>query len=83
MLLIAVRNVAEAQKMSKVAQEANVSRESLYKTLSGEGNPLMGNLRNIVNALGLKIIVVRKESVPAEHYDPEGSEPPSRASVSK
>lgn len=65
MLLVAVRNVAEAHKMSRVAREASVNRVSLYKTLSSGGNPLLGNYRNIMSALGLKLLVVPKQSANA------------------
>ena len=68
MLLVAVRNVAEAHKMSHVAREANVSRESLYKTLSSEGNPLLVSYRNVMNALGLKnLIAVPKDALIGEN----------------
>jgi len=61
MLLVAMRNVAEAHKMSHVAQEANVNRESLYKTLSSEGNPRLGNFRSILDVFGLRIHVAPKQ----------------------
>jgi probable addiction module antidote protein len=60
MLLVAIRKVAEARKMSQVAKDADVSRESLYKTLSSDGNPLLANFRAILDALGLKVEVVPK-----------------------
>jgi probable addiction module antidote protein len=61
MLLVAVRKVAEAHKMSRVAREANVNRESLYKTLSSEGHPLLESFRNIIGAVGLKLLAVPKD----------------------
>lgn len=57
MLLVAMRNVAEAHKMVRVAKDANVSRESLYRTLSDEGNPRLKNFRTILGTFGLKIKV--------------------------
>lgn len=63
MLLIAMRNVAEAHRMSRVAEEANVNRESLYKTLSSGGNPRLENFRSILDVLGLKILVAPKEGI--------------------
>jgi probable addiction module antidote protein len=61
MLLVAMRNVAEAHKMSRVALGANVNRESLYKTLSREGNPRLETLASILDVFGLKIAVVPKK----------------------
>src|ERR1039458_1225510 len=38
--LVALRNVAEAQKgLAKVAAKAHVNRENLYRMLSAKGNP--------------------------------------------
>jgi probable addiction module antidote protein len=55
MFLKALRNVAEARRMSKVAEQAGVSRESLYRTLSEEGNPRFNTLTSILRVLGLRI----------------------------
>jgi probable addiction module antidote protein len=61
MLLVAVRNVAQAQKMAKVADRAGVNRESLYRTLSEEGNPTLDTLSSVLEALGLEIVVKVQE----------------------
>src|SRR6266404_3918116 len=57
MFLVALRNVAEAHRMAKVAGEAGVAREALYKTLSEEGNPRFDTLGAILKAVGLRIAV--------------------------
>ena len=57
MFLVALRNVAEAHKMAKVADEAGVAREALYRTLSEEGNPRFDTLGAILKAVGLRISV--------------------------
>ena len=54
MFLVALRNVAEAFQMSKVAAAAGVSRESLYRMLSDTGNPTHASLRGIAKAIGLR-----------------------------
>jgi probable addiction module antidote protein len=61
MLLVAVRNVAEAQKMAKVASRAGVNRETLYRTLSEDGNPTLNTLHSVLEALGLEIVVKAQE----------------------
>jgi probable addiction module antidote protein len=54
--LIALRNVAEAQGgIGALAKKAHVGRESLYKTLSGVGNPRWNTLVSLVIALGLNL----------------------------
>ena len=50
--LIALRNVAESRRMAAVAAEAGLSRESLYRTLSEEGNPTLSSLVGILKAVG-------------------------------
>jgi len=41
--------------MSQVAKDAGLSRESLYKALSGERVPSFDTMLKVINALGLKI----------------------------
>ncbi|MDQ2945664.1 MAG: putative addiction module antidote protein [Acidobacteriota bacterium] len=55
MLLIALRDVAEAKQMSKVAEDAGVAREALYKMLSEAGNPRYSSLAGVLSALKLRI----------------------------
>lgn len=56
--LLALRDVAEAQKgMARVASEAGVNRENLYRMLSEEGNPRLSSLYAVLEALGLRIAV--------------------------
>jgi probable addiction module antidote protein len=57
MLLVALRNVAEARQMSKVAEGAGVNRESLYRMLSETGNPTYSSLTGVLNTLGLKLSI--------------------------
>jgi probable addiction module antidote protein len=57
MLLIALRDVAEARQMSKVAADAGVQRESLYRMLSETGNPRYSSLYAVLAALGYKLTV--------------------------
>jgi probable addiction module antidote protein len=55
-LLLALRDVAEAQKgMARVASEAKVNRENLYRMLSEEGNPRLSSLYAVLDALGFFI----------------------------
>ena len=41
--------------MSQVAEDAGLSRESLYKALSGERNPDFTTILKVIGALGLKL----------------------------
>lgn len=54
--LVALRNVVEAHGgISALAKETDLNRESLYRTLSREGNPTLGNLFLMLDALGLEL----------------------------
>jgi probable addiction module antidote protein len=56
LFLIALRNVAEAQGgVGALAKKAHVGRESLYKTLSGTGNPKWHTLVSLCMAMGLNL----------------------------
>jgi probable addiction module antidote protein len=57
LFLMALRNVAEAKGMSKLARETQLNRENLYRMLSSEGNPQFSSLTNLLNALGFQLIV--------------------------
>ena len=57
--LAALRTVAEALGMAKVAKAAGVPRESLYRALSASGNPRFSTLHAILKAAGLKFAVER------------------------
>jgi len=58
--LTALRNVAEARGMSRLAEETGLNRESLYRTLSSDGNPTLHTLNAIFDALDLKMGVAEK-----------------------
>ena len=47
--------VARAKGMSQIANETHLSRESLYRALSSEGNPEFATVMSVVKALGLKL----------------------------
>jgi probable addiction module antidote protein len=51
----ALGNIARAKGMSQVARDAGLSRESLYKALSGERTPTFDTILKVVDALGLKL----------------------------
>lgn len=60
--LKALRNVAQANQMSKVASDAGIQRESLYRALSDSGNPRYDTLISILDALGMKLTIAVSET---------------------
>lgn len=51
----ALGDIARAKGMSQVARDTGLSRESLYKALSGERTPSFDTILKVINSLGLKI----------------------------
>ena len=51
----ALGDIARAKGMAQVARDAGLSRESLYKALSPNGNPEFATILKVVKALGLRL----------------------------
>ena len=51
----ALGTIARVRGMTQLAKETGLGRESLYKALSGEGNPSFDTVLKVSHALGLKI----------------------------
>lgn len=64
LFLVALKDIAEARSigMSQLARDAHLNRENLYTMLSKQGNPELGSLTAILDALGLKLSVEIKEA---------------------
>ena len=65
--LQALRHVAEAHGMAKIAEASGIPRESLYRALSAKGNPRWSTLAAILKGTGLQLAIapapkVRKSS---------------------
>ncbi len=59
----ALGDIARAQGMTQVARDSGLSRESLYKALSGERSPSFDTILKVVSALGMKLsATVRSEA---------------------
>ena len=51
----ALGDIARAKGMTQIARETGLSRESLYKALSGERSPNLDTVLRVIGALGLKL----------------------------
>jgi probable addiction module antidote protein len=51
----ALGDIARARGMSQIARETGLSRESLYKSLSGEHSPSFDTILKVIRALGLTL----------------------------
>ena len=57
LILAALGDIARAQRMARVAQETGLGRESLYKSLSANGNPEFATVLKVMRSLGLRLQV--------------------------
>lgn len=55
--LLALRDVAKAHGMTKLAGDANMAREAMYRALSESGNPEFDTLTALLDAIGLRLSV--------------------------
>src|SRR5882672_367160 len=51
----ALGDIARAKGMTQVAKDAGLSRESLYRALSAEGNPSFATILKVARALGVRL----------------------------
>lgn len=51
----ALGDIARAKGMSELARDTGLGRESLYKSLSSDGNPSFATILKVMSALGLRL----------------------------
>lgn len=61
----ALGDVARARNMSKLARDTGLTREGLYKALSGDGNPSLDTAMRVLSSLGVRIAIVTEQKKPA------------------
>lgn len=61
--LMALRDVAKARGLTRLARETALNRENMYRLLSEEGNPQLSSLTALLDALGLRLAVEPKQAV--------------------
>jgi probable addiction module antidote protein len=79
--LKALKNVMQAHRMAKVAEEAGVQRETLYRSFSERGNPTLATLSSVLAAMGLKISVERRGANGDGPSHSRAARVPSRSAV--
>lgn len=57
LIATALGNVARSKGMTEIARATGLTRASLYKALSAEGNPEFATVLKVIQALGLKLTV--------------------------
>jgi probable addiction module antidote protein len=74
--LHAVKNVIQANQVTKIAREVGMARESIYRSFSEDGNPAYLTLKAVLDAIGLEFDFKEKEGM-------HGNIPPSTPPESK
>ena len=55
--LMALRDIADARGMAQLSKKAHLNRVSLYRMLSGKGNPQLSSLAIVLENVGLRLAV--------------------------
>lgn len=57
LIAVMLGDVARIKGMTKIATDIGCSRESLYKSLSADGNPLLSTALKVLRAMGFRLQV--------------------------
>ncbi|MDR3338198.1 MAG: putative addiction module antidote protein [Treponema sp.] len=60
LLLSVIGDIARSKGMAQIARELNVARESLYRSLSPEGNPSFSTVMQVLDILGFQLSLKQK-----------------------
>jgi probable addiction module antidote protein len=60
LLLAVIGDIARSKGMTQIAQELNLARESLYRSLSQDGNPSFSTVAKVLDNLGFQLSVRQK-----------------------
>jgi probable addiction module antidote protein len=61
--LMALKDVAASRGLTRLAREASLNRENMYRILSGKGNPQLSSLQALLDSLGLRLAVEPQRAV--------------------
>lgn len=61
--LMALRDVADAHGLMRLARETSLNRENMYRILSENGNPQLSSLKALLDSLGLRLAVEPRRAV--------------------
>jgi len=63
LLLSVLGDIARSKGMAQIAKDLNLARESLYRSLSQDGNPSFSTIVKVLDNLGFQLSI--KQKVPA------------------
>jgi probable addiction module antidote protein len=62
LLLEVISDIARSKGMAQIVKELNLARESLYKSLSREGNPSFATITKVLDILGYELKILPKSA---------------------
>ena len=62
LLLAVIGDIARSKGMTEIAKDLNLARESLYRSLSSDGNPSFSTVVNVLDNLGFQLSIRQKAS---------------------
>lgn len=60
MIAVALGNIARSRNISQLARDTHMTRDGIYKALSGQGNPSFSTIAKLADALGFRINLTPK-----------------------
>jgi probable addiction module antidote protein len=60
LLLAVIGDISRSKGMTAIAKELNLARESLYRSLSPEGNPSFSTILKVLDVLGYQLQLKQK-----------------------
>jgi probable addiction module antidote protein len=57
LIAAAIGDIARARGMAQIAKAAGLSRETMYKAFSADGNPTLETLAGVTKALGYRLMI--------------------------
>jgi probable addiction module antidote protein len=80
--LAALGDVAKARGMARIARQAGLGRESLYKALGSGAHPRFETVSAVLRALGVKLTLVAEHRLPRRKA-PLRKAPPTRSAPAR
>ena len=62
LLLAVIGDIAHSKGMAQIAKDLNLARESLYRSLSQDGNPSFATIAKVLDYLGFQLSIKQKIS---------------------
>jgi probable addiction module antidote protein len=60
LLLSVIGDIARSKGMAQIAKDLNLARESLYRSLSPEGNPSFSTIMKVLDVFGYQLQIKQK-----------------------